>query len=732
MAKWNATLTVDGTEMRVVALSHQERTDAVASTRCTAMLSGDPPVLSALIGKPASALVEDPERGTSRAIAGIVIEAALADLGIIDGAPAQRLEVAIAPRLHRLSLRSDCRTFQETTASDVAKKVLEGAGYGGDEITLQIGDELPARDWIVQYGETDLDFLGRLLAEEGVSLAVPVEEELDRVILFDGDRGPCTPDALRADLTGGMVSSEDFIADLQLVSAPRPGKVTMREYDFEKPRLGLEVVEEADADADFEVFEVPGRYRDEAAGKRRAKLHLEALRCGRNTITGVSSALGLTLGGTVTVHGHPYEPINAELWIRALRIEYAEARGVSRVELEAIPLGDGAPRPEPRAAAAVVHGLQSAFVTGASGQEISADENGRVTVWFPWDRIEPKDEHASLGIRALQLALGGSQLTPRVGWEVTVGFFEGDLDAPLVLNRMMNAAAPPPYPLPAGKTKFAIQTATTPGGGSVNEIRLDDAAGSEEMFINASKDASVGVGNNATDKVTVDELRTIGGDQLVEVGGGWTGKYDASQMITIGGNQAIKVATKGADESGTHTLAMGGSRSLTVGGDYKKNPSAASTLSIGGSAIDLVVGSFDTKAKATFSETVGAADIVLSSKHALHVVGARSEKAGAAKVILVAGDRAAAAASLDHKVAGAIATIARADRTEEASGDFTEVAVGAQIMQGANIVFEATDLLSVVMGASTITLTPDAIAVAGVSVTLDGTAVESGGAVIDL
>lgn len=731
MSVWTATLCLDGTEQRLVSVSHRERASEVAHTECTVVLEGDPPKLGDLIGKAASILVEDRELATSRAIAGIVLEAEIVEIGDAHGVVKHRLELLIAPRLARLALRADCRTFQKMTPDAVARKVLEGAGYAAGEIDVNLGTPPTQRDWTVQYDETDLQFLERLLAEEGVLYVAYAKDDVDHIALFDGDRGDCTPASLRAELRGGLDASADAITDLAIESEPRPGKVTMREYDFESPRLGLEVSQSASKDGDFEVFEMPGRYPDEAEGKKKAGLLLEALRTGRNRVTGVASALGLELGKKVTVEGHPYEPLDGAMWISALRLEYGEAQGRSRIELEAVPVKDGPVRPPPRPYAARVAGLQSAFISGASGKEISADHHGRVTVWLPWDPIEPKDDKSSLPLRALQLPLGGSQLTPRVGWEVTIGAFEGDLDAPLVLGRMMNAAAPPPYPLPAGKTKFAIQTATTPGGGSVNEIRFDDAKGSEELFINASKDASVGVGNNATDKVTVDEVRTIGGDQSTEIGGGWTGVFKASQMITIGGSQTAKAATKGVDESGSHTLMMGGSRSLTVGGDYKKTASGGSTLSVGGSAIDLVIGSFDTKAKATFTETIGAADVILALTKNLHVVGARSEQAGAAKVILVKGDRTAVAASLDQTVYSAVGNVIKGDRSEAASGDFTEVAGGAHVIQATNITIEATDVLSIIMGASTLTLTPPAIAIAGASVTLDGT-VKEGIAVLDL
>jgi type VI secretion system secreted protein VgrG len=731
MAKWTASLTVDGESRRIVSLSHRERVNEVALSRCVAVFEGEPPTLKDLVGKAATILVEDPELGKERRIAGIVTSISIEELGDDFGEPMQRIDFDVEPRLARLALRTDCRTFQHMTADAIAKKVLEGAGYSSDEIEVRASEALPERDWVVQYEETDLAFLTRLLAEEGMSFTVVEKDDVDRVVIFDGDLGPSAPSTLPFKGTVGFAVPDEYIADLVMESSPRPGKVTMREYDFAKPRLGLEVKEEADADADFEVFVPRGRYVDEGAGKRKAKLHLEALRTGRNQVRASSTALGLAVGSTVTVEGHPYEKLNASLWLRAIRLEYAEAQARARLEIEAVLADDGPVRPDPVPFDATAAGLQTAFVTGASGQEISADEHGRVTLWFPWDRIEPKDEKSSLPVRAMQLPLGGSQLTPRVGWEVGVGAFEGDLDAPLVLGRMMNAAAPPPYPLPAGKTKFAIQTATTPGGGSVNEIRFDDAAGSEELFMNASKDASVGVGNNATDKVTVDEVRTIGGDQSIEIGGGWTGKYKSSQTVTVSGSQTAKSATKAVDESGSHTLSVGADRNLTVGGDYQKKASGASTLDVSANAIDLVVGSFDTHAKATFAETVGAADIILASKKNLHVVGARSEEAGAAKIILVAGDRVASAASLSQSVTAAIGNIISGDRTEEAGGDFTEVAVGAHVVQAASITIEAEDLLSIVMGASTITLTPAAIAIAGVSVTLDGTAAE-GIAVLDL
>jgi type VI secretion system secreted protein VgrG len=81
---------------------------------------------------------------------------------------------------------------------------------------------------------------------------------------------------------------------------------------------------------------------------------------------------------------------------------------------------------------------------------------------------------------------------------------------------------------------------------------------------------------------------------------------------------------------------------------------------------------------------------------------------------------------LDQKVVGAILNKVSGDRQDQSAGDFLEIAGGAQIIKATNVVFEAQTLLSVVMGASTITLTPASVSIAGTKITLDGDCDELG------
>ena len=520
------------------------------------------------------------------------------------------------------------------------------------------------------------------------------------------------------------------------------GRVHLRDYDFKRPQLKLDGKAQGgnDIEKNLEIYGYPGRFSDPGEGKRLAQVLLDSVQARRELVAGTTNTLRLALGHTFTLSGHPYEPLNREYFVLAVDVvhEVVRPRGQEgevgcRITFSAIPTEGTTYRPErlPRAVAAP--GAQVAVTTGAAGMEIYPDEHGRVKVRFPWDREGKADETSSLWIRTCQLPLGGSMLTPRVGWEALLDFVDGDPDLPFVFGRLYNAEKPPPYALPANKTRMAIQTATTPGGGSSNEIRMEDKAGKEEMFMNASKDATVSAGNNATESVGNNETRAIGANQSLAVTDSMAANIGANQSLSVGGNQTIHVGTFMVDDVGSHSQSIGGNRDLKAGGDHKRTVSGASTLDIGSMQTDLVAGSVDEEGMASMKDTISAALVELTaSDRTVTVGGNHNETAGAAKVILSKGGRSVTVGgSLKQKVAGAILTKIKGGREDSSDGDFMEVAGGAQITKAVNVVFEAENLLSVVMGGSTITLTPASVSIAGVKITIDGECDEASSLIAD-
>ncbi len=455
-------------------------------------------------------------------------------------------------------------------------------------------------------------------------------------------------------------------------------------------------------------------------------------------VSGTTNTVRILTARTFALDEHPYAPLNREYLVVETSFLYDAVRGsapqrFAGFAFEALPTGRGPYRPRRLAPSPSSPGAHVAFITGASGKEIHPDEHGRVKIRTPWDRSGKKDDTSSLWVRTSQVPLGGSMFTPRVGWEAAVVHSEGDGDRPYVFGRMYNAKAPPPYALPENKTRMSIQTATTPGGGSTNEIRMEDKAGNEEMFMNASRDASVSAGNNATESVGNNETRTIGANQTLAVTDSMQASVGGNQTVSIGAAQYVNVETYLVDQVGSHSLAVGGNRDIKAGGDHNRTILGASTLKVGGMEVDLVAGSSDVMALATMEDSVGAALVELTaSNRTLTVQGDHNESAGAAKLVLTSGGRVVeVGGSLSHKVAGAIVNSISGTRAEASEGGYNEVAGGAQVIKATTAIFEAEDVLSLVMGGSTLTLTPASVSIAGAKITLDGEVVETAGIVAD-
>src|SRR5262249_42025598 len=137
---------------------------------------------------------------------------------------------------------------------------------------------------------------------------------------------------------------------------------------------------------------------------------------------------------------------------------------------------------------------------------------GRIVVQFHWDQQGQNDEKSSCWIRVAQVWTGkawGSIFLPRIGQEVVVSFLEGNPDRPLITGCVYNAEQTVPYTLPDEQTKSTVKTNYSKGGNGFNEIRFEDKAGSEELFMQAQKDMNVTVLNDQTTTITNNRTVTV-------------------------------------------------------------------------------------------------------------------------------------------------------------------------------------------------------------------------------
>ncbi len=338
----------------------------------------------------------------------------------------------------------------------------------------------------------------------------------------------------------------------------------------------------------------------------------------------------------------------------------------------------------------VVHGVQSAVVVGPPGEEIHTDALGRIKVQFHWDRLGALDHRSSCWVRVAQLAAGagfGAVNIPRIGQEVLVEFVDGDPDRPIVVGRVYHGHNLPPYPLPANKSRSTIESSSTPGGRGSNELRFEDAAGSEEVFLHAEKDLQVAVENDAASAVGRDESAKVARNRTLAVGVDHTATVGQDESIEVARDQSRKVGRDDRREvGGDRTLAVAHADTTTVGDDQRTDVGRDRRVGVGRNQVTRVGGDRSVEVMGSDSRTVrrDARATVLGSR-TVEVSGDQCQTVEGSEARTVHGNVEATVGG-SHRIAVAGAMTASVD------GD-VEVTSGARLTQKAEVemVFQVGD-----------------------------------------
>ncbi|MCI4209339.1 type VI secretion system tip protein TssI/VgrG, partial [Dickeya dianthicola] len=476
------------------------------------------------------------------------------------------------PALWRLGLRTNARLFQTRKPDAIISTLLEEAGI--TDFAFALRHDHAAREYCVQYRESDLAFIHRLAAEEGLFYFHEFEAGKHRVVFADDAGALSKGPELFFNLATQGLSEGAYVRRFRYAEAVSTAEVALKDYSFKTPAYGLlhnRMSSELDHQREsYQHFDYPGRFKQDPSGKAFTGYRLDALRAGAMTGAGESNAAALMPGSSFTLTEHPNAAFNLAWQVVAVTHSGQQPQALeeesggepttlsNRFEVVKATTTWRAAMPyKPR-----VDGPQIATVVGPAGEEIYCDQYGRIKLQFPWDRYGASDDQSSCWVRVSQGWAGGQYgliAIPRIGHEVVVSFLEGDPDQPIVTGRTFHATNPSPYPLPANKTRTSLRTRTHKGAG-FNELRFEDQAGQEEVFIHAQKDMNTVVLNNRSTAVNASHSENVGGDQTVVVQHNQTVSIEQNQHTGIKGTQNINVGN-GRQTSVTTT------DTLTVSGD---------------------------------------------------------------------------------------------------------------------------------------------------------------------
>ncbi|EGZ4409479.1 type VI secretion system tip protein VgrG [Salmonella enterica subsp. enterica serovar Poona] len=475
-------------------------------------------------------------------------------------------ELRMEPWVKLLTHTSDYKAFHNKTVVDILDEVLAEYPY---PVEKRLVESYPVRTWQVQYGETDFDFLQRLMQEWGIYWWFEHSENSHTLVLADAISAhkACPDSPLVEWHQEGLKLDKEFIHTITANESLRTGQWVLDDFDFTKPRslLANTVANPRETGhATYEHYEWPGDYFDKSEGEMLTRIRMEAQRSPGSRVLGGGNIRTLMTGYTFTLENYPTAEVNQEyLLMQTLLFVQDNAQHSGQDQhftfstcFELHPTREVF-RPQRTVSKPHTKGPQSAIVTGPAGQEIWTDQYGRVKVQFGWDRYGKMDENSSCWIRVSYPWAGkgfGMIQIPRIGQEVLVDFKNGDPDLPIIVGRTYNQDTMPPWGLPGMASQSGIFSHSLYGGPTNgNMLRFDDKTGAEEVKFHAEKDLNTTVKNNETHTVMVDRTKTIIKNETNSIG------EDRNTTVTKNDGLSVKLA---------QTINIGTTYRLDVGDQF--------------------------------------------------------------------------------------------------------------------------------------------------------------------
>ena len=470
-------------------------------------------------------------------------------LGTDGGLAGYRL--VVEPWLAFLGQRRNCQVFQDKAVPAILEALF--ADYPEANWRIESDQPFKTRALCVQYRETDLHFVRRLMAEEGLSFRFEHEQDdstgeagqtrlaRHRLVIFDRETElpPARQPVVRFHRADAP-EYDDSITDLVESREARINALTLSSWDETQVRaVAAEAVSAQDNGQlpPMQHFEGAAlrAFEEGSEAELRSALQLAAEEGryrefdGRGAVRAMAEGTVFSLAGHQGFVGEAAEFVVYSVEHRAANNLGAEAARLlamadiekgsyrNRVRLRhkhAARVPEQVPKP--------VAYLQSALVTGRAGAGLTTDRDHRVRIQFPWQRgatpnpgglrdtgpagapgNAPGDDRSGCWVRVAEWLAGpnwGSQFLPRVGTEVLVDFIDGDIDRPLIVGQLYNGRDLPPFAagVDAGVNHPGVLSGWTSHnlGSGYNQWLVDDAPGQLRTRLACSYgDSQLGLGH---------------------------------------------------------------------------------------------------------------------------------------------------------------------------------------------------------------------------------------------
>ncbi|MEZ4309144.1 MAG: type VI secretion system tip protein TssI/VgrG [Polyangiaceae bacterium] len=387
----------------------------------------------------------------------------------------------LGPRTTRLTLVETQEVYLDMSVPEIVCEKLRRAGFVPQDIELRLSGTYPKRELVVQYKESDLTFISRLMEHLGITFSF--EHSGGRDILILSDTNTALP-ALDSVPFRGRGDPRD-VFDLRARKRLSPKRYDIQDYNYRTPQIAnLTGGVTAPFGYGGNVVEYGSHVKTPDDAEALARVRAEERWCADDYLMGKSDLATFSAGRRVVIEGHPQL---GDVPVVLVEVEHHASQSIGMHG--AAKGGEGGyhntfravlvdrtfrpPRVTPRPR---ILGVVSGLVVGPTGEltgDIAKiDDHGRYTIRILFDTVMSEAEQkASHPIRMAQPHAGpgyGMHFPLKPGIEVLLIFIDGDPDRPIIIASVPNHITPSPV-TSANASMHRIRTA------SGILIELDDA-----------------------------------------------------------------------------------------------------------------------------------------------------------------------------------------------------------------------------------------------------------------
>ncbi|MEG2567503.1 MAG: type VI secretion system tip protein VgrG, partial [Acinetobacter sp.] len=400
-------------------------------------------------------------------------------------------------KLALLSRRKRSAIYLNTNVPKLVTQILKEHAFADYEIDF---DKLlcayPDREMIVQWEESDLAFISRILSEVGIWFRIENHHDVSHimVLIFSDSQSRYIFDqkikhASHAGLTSNDYSIDKLVSKHNVVSAG----VKAKNFDY---RLANSRILNADADmtaqtltttygTDYRYADIhhqPGsEYAQAQAGESSwfyAKLHHEIILNNQSILSGVTTSPLIAPGMVLEIDGAIPHAFTSGFVVTAMQVT-GRRDAALQSRLIGIPYSQNVcfrpqPLPRPRIAGTVPAIVSSPI---DNDQYAHIDVQGRYWVKFDFDLDQHRQGYESMPVRLARVYAGdtyGHHFPLIQGTEVAIAFEGGDPERPFIAHALHHAPKPDPV-TSRNNTRNVIRTA------GLNKLRMEDRRGQEHV-----------------------------------------------------------------------------------------------------------------------------------------------------------------------------------------------------------------------------------------------------------